>query len=283
MPAHSVGIVGRGLRPALVRGHLYRGRVPLGAEHARDPRVAQAAQAPHVEVQGLVRGLQHGEQRGLPALADHGELQALGLHALAELLPPHEAGPQEAHSRLGDLGARVAAGEAPPRGTAHLHREFRHRLGPRLVGSASVARVRADSHDLVAEQRASQGDPLDVEPARPHAIGVHTGAQLERLRVLLAVGHPEQRAARRRHADVEAVALQVGHVRVVEYNHRGDWCWYNHRWQWCWVDRWSACGKEKCWSGCRCGGWCGCWCRCWCGCRCGCRCGGWWCGWCRCW
>jgi len=83
-------------RPALAAGLLQRRRVPLGAERTPHPRAAQAAHAQHVEIQGLVRRLRNGEHPRLGSLP-HQELQALGLHALAVLLRPHEA-----HRHLAD-------------------------------------------------------------------------------------------------------------------------------------------------------------------------------------
>mmetsp|Transcript_100352 Transcript_100352/g.284052 ORF Transcript_100352/g.284052 Transcript_100352/m.284052 type:complete len:290 (+) Transcript_100352:485-1354(+) len=198
-------------RPALEGGLLYRGQVSVGAEHATHPRVAQAAHAPHVDVQGLVRRLRDCEHRWVD-LSAHGELQALGLNVLTKLLPPHEVDLDLADGS--DLLMRIIEREGHPGRIVHLQGEIRHHLLRRPVGTAHVARVGANPHSLTAQPRAAQREALDEQPARPHAIGAQLGAQLEHVPLLRAQRHAEQRILRRR-PDVVALAAQSAHVRVV--------------------------------------------------------------------
>mmetsp|Transcript_70431 Transcript_70431/g.190453 ORF Transcript_70431/g.190453 Transcript_70431/m.190453 type:complete len:305 (+) Transcript_70431:54-968(+) len=195
-------------RRTLGGGLLDRGRVALGAEHACDPGVAQALQAAHVEVQGLVRRLRDGQHGGVAPLT-HGELEALGLQSLAVLLPPHEA-----DSHLADGVERVIVREGPPRGVAQLEGEVGHHPVPHRVGAADAARVGAHPHDLAVEPGAAQLDTLDEQPAGPHTVGVQITTQLEGGRLLFVVRQTEQ-SVLRGCPDVVAFATQAAHVRVV--------------------------------------------------------------------
>mmetsp|Transcript_29258 Transcript_29258/g.83658 ORF Transcript_29258/g.83658 Transcript_29258/m.83658 type:complete len:316 (-) Transcript_29258:21-968(-) len=214
LPLADVVLVGRCHLPALEGGLLYRVRVPVGAEHPPHPRVTQAAHARHLQIEGLMRRLRDGEHRRV-AHSTHGELQALCFHVLTVVLPPHETNYQLADQCY--LPERVPAGKGHPGGITHLQRKIRQHLAPRKIGTAFIARVGADPHNLMVEPRTTHRNALDKQSARPHAVGIQVSTHRERGRNLLVGRHAEQGVLGGQ-PNVVALAAQGTHVRVVMHD-----------------------------------------------------------------
>mmetsp|Transcript_89721 Transcript_89721/g.243340 ORF Transcript_89721/g.243340 Transcript_89721/m.243340 type:complete len:447 (-) Transcript_89721:56-1396(-) len=229
-------------RPALEGGLLYRGQVSVGAEHATHPRVAQAAHAPHVDVQGLVRRLRDCEHRWVD-LSAHGELQALGLNVLTKLLPPHEVDLDLADGS--DLLMRIIEREGHPGRIVHLQGEIRHHLLRRPVGTAHVARVGANPHNLMVEPRAGERNLLHEQPARLHTIGIQVPTELEPGRLTFVERRTEQDVLGGL-PNIVAFAAQGAHVGVVV--HRRVVCRRGCRRRACkQCEHCAVCVRELCW------------------------------------